>query len=102
MSERGRIKVVHLRKTKWFICGKQPTIWHGTMFNTYYLKYANYETNKDKSISMFNLVAKCFVGNPHNYKYVQTINGDNSDYKASNLQWVKARRRKPLVGENTV
>ena len=76
---------------------KQPTIWYGAMFNTYYLKYTNYETNKDKSVSMFNLVAKCFVGNPHNYKFVQTINGDNSDYKISNLQWVKSRKRKPKI-----
>ena len=46
---------------------------------------------------MFNLVAKCFVGNPNNYKFVQTINGDNSDFKASNLQWVKSRKRKPNI-----
>ena len=81
---------------------KQPTIWYGKMFNTYYLKYCNYETNQDKSISMFNLVAKLFVANPNNYKYVQTINGDNSDYKASNLQWVKSRRRKPKAKEDEI
>ena len=62
VNDMGVVRWVDLKPNR-----KQPTIWYGKMFNTYYLKYSNYDTNQDKSISMFNLVAKLCVPNPNNY-----------------------------------
>ena len=36
------------------------------------------------------LVAFHFISNPHGYKFVDHINGDNFDNSARNLRWVKS------------
>ena len=94
------IEVNEMGEVIWTKSKRPVPIYYNKVFNSYYVKYNNWDTDKNKSISMFNLMAKLFVDNPNGYKYVQTINGDNSDYKASNLHWVKARRRKAKVEED--
>ena len=41
-----------------------------------------------RNISMFKLMASLFVDNPNNYTIIKANDGDNSNYKASNLQWI--------------
>ena len=41
-----------------------------------------------KEVLLHRLVAKEFVPNPNNYKYVEHINGILTDCRASNLRWV--------------
>ena len=48
-------------------------------------------SNKN-NLSPYKMVATLFVPNPHNYKYVKTIDGDYTNFKANNLQWVKTSR----------
>ena len=65
---------------------------------SYYIKYQTREKypqkKVDKSISCMNLIGKLFVENPNNYLYTQAIDGNNGNYKASNIEWVKSRRHK--------
>ena len=39
------------------------------------------------------LVARCFVANPNGYRYVNHIDGNHSNYHATNLEWVKTNRK---------
>jgi hypothetical protein len=82
--------------------GKSIKIYYCDRYDSHYLKlfYSLRDPQeKNRSISMFNLVAKLFVDNPAGYKFVQAKNGNNSDYRADNLEWVKCRRRKDKIGE---
>ena len=58
--------------------------------NTSHCFYARWFRGVDdmRSISMLKLIANLFVDNPSNYTIIKTIDGDKSNYKASNLQWV--------------
>ena len=95
LDEHNEIEVNANGEVRWKSTPERsPTLYYGKVYNSFFLKYCSRLTNKNKSISMFNLVAKVFVDNPNNYKYVQTIDGDNSNYKAANLRWVRSRRLK--------
>lgn len=37
------------------------------------------------------LVAENFIDNPNEYKYVRNINGDKSDNRSDNIEWVEKR-----------
>ena len=69
-------------------------------FTSYYFKYyPDMSAKNQKCVSAFNLIARIFVPNPKNYKHVQTIDGNNANYRASNLEWVHIRRRRPTPDE---
>lgn len=53
-----------------------------------YLIVALYKDKKRKSSYVHRLVAKCFVSNDDNKKCVNHINGDRTDNRVSNLEWV--------------
>ena len=83
--------------------GKSIKVCYGSMYNAYYVRlyYSLHDTQqKDKVVSMFNLIGKLFVESPHHYKFIRATNGDNSDYRASNLEWVKSRRKKVETEED--
>ena len=65
----------------------------------YFRYYPDGRKEKEQRITTFHLIARLFVPNPNNYKWVQAIDGDNSNYRASNLQWTKSNRRNTLTAE---
>ena len=88
---------------RWFKSKKPMTIILDKKYDSHYIKY--YESlsgevsnpegrGKQKSISLFKLVGNLFVDNPNKFKNIGTKDGENSNYRASNLEWVKVRRRK--------
>jgi hypothetical protein len=42
-------------------------------------------------VSIAKLIAMCFIDNPNKYKNVKFIDGDENNYNASNLEWVKPK-----------
>ena len=54
--------------------------------------YARWHRGVDdvRSLGMIKLIGNLFVDNPNNYKFIKTIDGDYSNFKASNLRWVKS------------
>jgi len=87
-------------EVRWFKSKQPVTIYYSSSRDGHYIKFRDYNATvrkawgSDKSISMFNLVARLFIPNPNNCKFVQAIDGNNSNYRASNLEWVKQRRRR--------
>ena len=67
----------------------------GGSTSCYFKYYTDRMYTNQKCISAFNLIARLFVPNPNNYKFVQAIDGNNSNFSASNLEWVRTRRRRP-------
>lgn len=45
------------------------------------------DKHKPVSIRIHRIIAKLFVPNPNNYEYVDHINSNKKDNKASNLRW---------------
>ena len=82
------IEVNELGDVRYVRNGKPAPVYFGS-YGSYYVKY-NFG---EGCISMFNLVGRLFVPNPNNYKFIRAKDGDNSNYSASNLEWVKTRRR---------
>ena len=88
VNESGEVRFIRTKK--------QPRgLKYNDKFNSLYVRYSTENFAEQKGISMFNLVAQCFLDNPNGYKFVQAKDGNNSNCKASNLEWVKARRRRP-------
>ena len=80
-----------------YVCNQKPArVYHCSRYLSHYVKH-NYG---NKTISMFNLVGCLFVDNPNNYKFVIAKDWDNSNYQASNLEWVKSRRKVKVEKEN--
>jgi hypothetical protein len=48
-------------------------------------------TNKRKDLYIHRLVAKYFIPNPNNKKYVNHINCNRADNRVENLEWVSAK-----------
>jgi len=44
--------------------------------------------NKRKKMYIHRMVALCYIPNPHNKQTVNHINGDKSDNRVSNLEWL--------------
>ena len=70
------------------------------VYNAYYYESMPKVLNKNpklngpkRSCAMITHVGKLFVDNPNNFKFVRTKDGDNSNYSASNLEWVKSRKK---------
>lgn len=53
----------------------------------YYMVYVG----KKKYLPVHRLIANAFVPNPHNYPYVNHIDGNKHNNAASNLEWVSPR-----------
>ena len=77
---------------RWYRSKKLMTKYYGNMYDSFYIKYYD-NMDKQKVISLFNLIGRLFVENPNNYKFIRAKDGNNSNYDASNLEWVKTRRR---------
>lgn len=61
------------------------------------------DNNKSTGYFIHILVAKIFVPNPNNYKYVMHIDDNNLNNKKSNLKWTNRRQNrnnKPIENEN--
>lgn len=54
-----------------------------------------YKNGKQKFLQVHRLVAIAFVINHNNLRNVRRINGDKSDNRSTNLQWVKGGNNKP-------
>ena len=54
-------------------------------------------TNKRKDEYIHRLVAKHFIENPNNYKYVNHKNFVRSDNRASNLEWCTAKQNTDIT-----
>ena len=48
-----------------------------------------YTKPRTKSVGLAWLVAVMFVPNPENYQDIEIINGDKSDIRPDNIQWIK-------------
>ena len=96
LAEHLDLEVNALGEVRFKRSKKQPSgLKYGDKYDSWYIIFFTDGLGGDcKQISLFNLVAKCFIDNPNGYKFVQAKNGNNSNYKASNLEWVKSRRRK--------
>lgn len=57
------------------------------MTNAGYGRVALWSCNKSAHMAIHRLVAQAFVENPQNKAYVNHINGDKTDNRASNLEW---------------
>lgn len=55
-----------------------------------YMRIILTKNSKQKATSVHILVAKCFVKNQNNYRYVNHVDGDKTNNKANNLEWVTA------------
>jgi len=55
-----------------------------------YLTVMIYENNKGSWKSIHRLVAEAFINNPYNKPQVNHINGDKTDNRVENLEWVSA------------
>lgn len=53
-----------------------------------FIKFKSQRDEKSKYKSLALLVAKVFVPNPNNYKFVQHLNSDLSDNSVKNLAWI--------------
>ena len=61
------------------------------------------DNNKSSGYFIHILVAKIFIPNPNNYKYVMHIDDNNLNNKKSNLKWTNRRQNrnnKPIENEN--
>ena len=54
----------------------------------------------NKSVSVHRLIANCFIPNPQNKPQVNHINGDKTDNRACNLEWVTNSENKAHAMEN--
>ena len=52
---------------------------------------------RQRTIQMFTFVATLFIDNPNNFRYVKSINENNSDYRSVNLQWTKNIQKKQKI-----
>lgn len=56
-----------------------------------YIKVALWKNGKKKTVKVHRLVAKAFIPNPNSLPEINHINGDKSDNRACNLEWVSRR-----------
>lgn len=55
----------------------------------YYVVYLEGEDGNDLIMPIHEMVAKAFIPNPNNYKYVRHKDGNTLNNNADNLEWVK-------------
>ena len=82
------IEVNALGDFRWFGSKRKfnlHTVWGGR----YSIRYKPSYDGPLKSLSPYKMVATLFVPNPNNFCFVKTIDGDDSNFAASNLKWVK-------------
>jgi len=46
-----------------------------------------FQDKSQKNRTIHSLIAKTFIPNPNNYKFVSFIDGDKSNLKINNIQW---------------
>lgn len=63
---------------------------------TGYFQVMLWDCGKIRLKYVHRLVATAFLENPHGYKYVTHIDGDLSNNRVENLQWVKTPNKKKL------
>jgi hypothetical protein len=68
--------------------------------NKRYGRIKFYENKKRNWFVLRKLVADAFVPNPHKYYFIKHINGDKTDTRACNLEWVKSLN--PNTGKKKV
>lgn len=81
--------------------GNRSTILKGEANNTQrgYVRVDLYSHCKRKRVFVHKVVAKMFLPNPHNYPFVDHINGDTKDNRVSNLRW--CTRQQNIDNPNT-
>lgn len=53
-----------------------------------YLRIQIWKDNKCRFVSVHRIIAETFIPNPNNKPFVNHINGDKSDNRVENLEWV--------------
>lgn len=92
ISSFGRVVVKSIRATT-ILKGESNNTPHG------YIRVKLYSHSKYKRIFVHRLVAKLFLDNPNNYKFVDHINGNPKDNRVSNLKW--CTRQQNIDNPNT-
>lgn len=64
----------------------------------YKVTLQNNETNKTDNVCLLKLVGLAFVPNPNNYNFVEPINLDWTDTRATNIRWIE-KENENLVRE---
>lgn len=83
---------------------KQLSPFNNTSNGTRYMQVKLYSGGEVKNFCVHKLVAEAFIENPFDLPVVDHLNGDYTDNRACNLEWVtnreNVRRGKTMLGNN--
>lgn len=83
MARNGKIRAIQINKRR---CG--------------YYEVNLYKNNNEKRFKVHRLVAQAFIPNPQGKPQVNHIDGDKSNNRASNLEWVTDKENKAHAWRN--
>jgi len=86
----GIYKISNFGRVKSFKCNKERIL-KTTKNKAGYIKIGIGDTNNRKTFYIHRLIAELFIPNPLNKPEINHINGNKSDYRIENLEWINHR-----------